>query len=81
MDKKSAAEQVLAAYEKLTRQNSRIKALEKKLADGTITMREGAELNDLRAQAFSKAFSGKVLGIAQGEREGTCTVLLREGCK
>ena len=80
MDKKSAAEQVLAAYEKLTRQNSRIKALEKKLADGTITMKEGAELNDLRARAFGRAFSGKVLDIAQGEREGTCTVLLREGC-
>ena len=80
MDKKSAVEQVLAAYEKLTRQNSRIKALEKKLADGTITMKEGAELNDLRARAFGRAFSGKVLDIAQGEREGTCTALLREGC-
>ena len=80
MDKKSAAEQVLAAYEKLTRQNSRIKALEKKLADGTITMKEAAELNSLRARAFGRAFSGKVLDIAQGEREGTCTALLREGC-
>lgn len=80
MDKKSAAEQVLAAYEKLTRQNSRIKALEKKLADGTITMKEGAELNDLRARAFGRVFSGKVLDIAQGEREGACTALLREGC-
>lgn len=80
MDKKSAVEQVIAAYEKLTRQNSRIKALEKKLADGTITMKEGAELNSLRARAFGRALSGKVLDIAQDEREGTCTALLREGC-
>lgn len=80
MDKKSAVEQVLAAYEKLTRQNSRIKALEKKLADGTISLKEGAELNDLRARAFGRAFSGKVLDITQGEREGTCTALLRGGC-
>lgn len=80
MDKKSAVEQVLAAYEKLTRQNSRIKALEKKLADGTITMKEGAELNDLRARAFGRALSGKVLDIAQGERESACTELLRKRC-
>lgn len=80
MDEKSAVEQVLAAYEKLIGADKRIKALEKKLADGTITLREGAELNDLRARAFGKAFSDKVLDIAQGEREGTCTALLREGC-
>ena len=80
MDKKSAVEQVLAAYDKLIAADSRIKALEKKLADGTITMKEGAELNDLRARAFGRAFSGKVLDIAQGEREGTCTALLHEGC-
>ena len=80
MDKKSAVEQVLAAYEKLIGRNSRARALEKKLAEGTITLREAAELNSLRSRAFSKAFSGKVLDIAQGEREGTCTALLREGC-
>lgn len=80
MDKKSDVEQVLAAYEKLTQQNSRIKALEKKLADGTISLKEAAELNSLRARAFGRALSGKVLDIARGEREGTCTALLREGC-
>lgn len=80
MDEKSAIAEVLAAYEKLIGRNSRARALEKKLADGTITMQEGAELNSLRARAFGKALSGSVLGIAQGEREGTCTALLREGC-
>lgn len=80
MDKQTAVNEILAAYEKLIGADKRIKALEKKLADGTITLREGAELNDLRARAFSKAFSGKVLDIAQGEREGACTALLREGC-
>lgn len=80
MDKQTAVKQVLAAYEKLIGADKRIKALEKKLADGTITLRESAELNDLRARAFSKAFSGKVLDIVQGEREGTCTALLCEGC-
>ena len=80
MDEKSAVKEILAAYEKLIGADKRVKALEKKLADGTITLKEGAELNDLRARAFSKAFSGKVLDIAQGEREGACTALLREGC-
>lgn len=75
-----AIAQVIAAYEKLTRQSGRIQALEKKLADGTISLKEAAELNSLRARAFGRALSGKVLGIAQGEREGTCTALLREGC-
>lgn len=80
MGESKAIAQVLAAYEKLTRQNSRIKALEKKLADGTISLKEAAELNSLRARAFGRALSGKVLDITQGEREGTCTALLREGC-
>lgn len=80
MDKKSAVEQVLAAYDKLIAADRRIKALEKKLADGTISLKEAAELNSLRARAFGRAFSGKVLDIAQGEREGACTALLREGC-
>lgn len=80
MDESKAIAQVIAAYEKLTRQNSRIKALEKKLADGTISLKEAAELNSLRARAFGRALSGKVLDIALGEREGTCTALLREGC-
>ena len=80
MDEKSAVEQVLAAYDKLIAADRRIKALEKKLADGTITMKEGAELNSLRTRAFGRALSGKVLDIAQGEREGTCTALLRKGC-
>jgi hypothetical protein len=80
MDESKAIEQVAAAYEKLLRQNGRIQALEKKLSEGTITMKEGAELNSLRARAFGRALSGKVLGIAQGEREGTCTALLRKGC-
>lgn len=80
MDKKSAVERVGAAYEKLTAANARIKSLEKKLAEGTLTMKEGAELTDLRAQAFGTAFSGKVLDIAQGERENACTELLRERC-
>jgi hypothetical protein len=80
LDESKAIAQVIAAYEKLTRQNSRIKALEKKLADGTISLKEAAELNSLRARAFGRALSGKVLDIAQGEREGTCTALLREGC-
>lgn len=80
MDENKAIAQVIAAYEKLLRQSGRIQTLEKKLADGTITMKEGTELNDLRAKAFGRAFSGSVLDIAQGEREGTCTALLREGC-
>lgn len=80
MDEKSAVERVDAAYEKLTAANARIGSLEKKLTDGTITLTEGAELNGLRAQAFGTAFSGKVLDIAQGERENACTELLRERC-
>lgn len=80
MDEKSAVERVDAAYEKLTAANARIKSLEKKLADGTLTMKEGAELTDLRAQAFGTAFSGKVLDIAQDERESACTELLRKRC-
>ena len=66
LDREKAVEQVGAAYEKLTRASGRIVSLEKKLADGTISMTEGAELNALRAQAFGKAFSGKVLDIAHG---------------
>ena len=80
MDEKSAVERIDAAYEKLTAANARIKSLEKKLADGTLTMKEGAELTDLRAQAFGTAFSGKVLDIAQDERESACTELLRKRC-
>ena len=80
MDEKSAVERVDAAYEKLTAANGRIKSLEKKLAYGTLTMKEGAELTDLRAQAFGTAFSGKVLDIAQDERESACTELLRKRC-
>ena len=79
-DRTNAVDQILAAYDKLLGGNKRVKALEKKLADGTITLREAAELNSLRARAFGRALSGKVLNIAQGEREGTCTALLREGC-
>lgn len=80
MDEKSAIAEILAAYEKLIGGNKRVKALEKKLAEGTITLREAAELNDIRSRAFGRAFSGAVLRIAQDEREGTCTALLREGC-
>lgn len=80
MDEKSAVDLVNAAYEKLTAANARIKSLEKKLADGTLTMKEGAELTDLRAQAFGTAFSGEVLDIAQDERESACTELLRKRC-
>lgn len=80
MGEKSAVERVDAAYEKLTAANARIKSLEKKLTDGTLTMKEGAELTDLRAQAFGTAFSGKVLDIAQDERESACTELLRKRC-
>ena len=80
MDESKGIAQVIAAYEKLLRQSGRIQALEKKLAEGTITMKEGAELNDLRAKAFGRALSGSVLGIDKGSREGACTALLREGC-
>lgn len=76
----NAVDLVNAAYEKLTAANARIKSLEKKLADGTLTMKEGAELTDLRAQAFGTAFSGKVLDIAQDERESACTELLHKRC-
>lgn len=80
MDENKAISQVVAAYEKLLRQSGRIQALEKKLIDGTITMKEGAELNDLRAQAFGRAFSGSVTGIDRGSREGACVDLLKDRC-
>lgn len=80
MDESKAIEQVAAAYEKLTRQSGRIQALEKKLAEGTITMKEGAELNDLRAKAFGRALSGSVTGIERGSREGACVGLLKDRC-
>lgn len=80
MDENKAITQVVAAYEKLLRQSPRIQSLEKKLADGTITMKEGAELNDLRAKAFGRAFSGSVLGIERGSREGACVDLLKDRC-
>ncbi|MBQ1538347.1 MAG: hypothetical protein IIZ73_08550 [Ruminococcus sp.] len=80
MDESKAIAQVIAAYEKLLRQSGRIQTLEKKLADGTITMKEGAELNDLRAKAFGRAFSGSVLGIERGSREGACVDLLKDRC-
>lgn len=80
MDENKAIAQVIAAYEKLLRQSGRIQTLEKKLADGTITMKEGAELNDLRAKAFGRAFSGSVLGIERGSRERACFDLLKDRC-
>lgn len=80
MDESKGIAQVIAAYEKLLRQSPRIQSLEKKLADGTITMKEGAELNDLRAKAFGRAFSGSVLGIERGSREGACVDLLKDRC-
>lgn len=80
MDESKAIEQVAAAYEKLTRQSGRIQALEKKLSEGTITMKEGAELNDLRAKAFGRALSGSVPGIERGSREGACVSLLKDRC-
>lgn len=80
MDESKAIAQVMAAYEKLTRQSGRIQSLEKKLADGTITMKEGAELNDLRAKAFGRALSGSVPGIERGSREGACVSLLKDRC-
>lgn len=80
MDESKAIAQVIAAYEKLLRQSGRIQALEKKLSEGTITMKEGAELNDLRAKAFGRALSGSVLGIDKGSREGACVSLLKDRC-
>lgn len=80
MDESKAIEQVAAAYEKLLRQSGRIQALEKKLSEGTITMKEGAELNDLRAKAFGRALSGSVPGIERGSREGACVSLLKDRC-
>ena len=80
MDESKAIEQVAAAYDKLLRQSGRIRALEKKLSEGTITMKEGAELNDLRAKAFGRAFSGSVTGIERGSREGACVGLLKDRC-
>lgn len=80
MDESKGIAQVIVAYEKLLRQNGRIQALEKKLAEGTITMKEGAELNDLRAKAFGRALSGSVLGIERGSREGACIDLLKDRC-
>lgn len=80
MDESKAIEQVAAAYEKLTRQSGHIRALEKKLSEGTITMKEGAELNDLRAKAFGRALSGSVTGIERGSREGACVGLLKDRC-
>ena len=80
LDESKAIEQVAAAYEKLLRQSGRIQALEKKLAEGTITMKEGAELNDLRAKAFGRALSGSVPGIERGSREGVCVGLLKDRC-
>lgn len=80
MDESKGIAQVIAAYEKLLRQSGRIRALEKKLAEGTITMKEGAELNDLRAKAFGRALSGSVTGIERGSREGACVSLLKDRC-
>lgn len=80
MDEQTAVKRVLAEYEKLVQSSPRIQALEKKLADGTITMKEGAELNDLRAKAFGRALSGSVPGIERGSREGACVGLLKDRC-
>ncbi|MBQ1538652.1 MAG: hypothetical protein IIZ73_10120 [Ruminococcus sp.] len=80
MDEQTAVKRVLAEYEKLVQSSPRIQALEKKLAEGTITMKEGAELNDLRARAFGKALSGSVTGIERGSREGACVSLLKDRC-
>ena len=80
MDEQTAVKRVLAEYEKLVQSSPRIRALEKKLAEGTITMKEGAELNDLRAKAFGLALSGSVTGIERGSREGACVSLLKDRC-
>lgn len=80
MDEQTAVKRVLAEYEKLVQSSPRIQALEKKLAEGTITMKEGAELNDLRARAFGKALSGSVTGIERSSREGACVSLLKDRC-
>ena len=78
MDKKQAYERVTAEYERRAAADRRLTALRNKLGAETVTLKDAHNYVDRSAELFGQAFGRTVLDIAQGEREGTCTALMRD---
>ncbi len=78
MDKKQAYERVTAEYERRAAADRRLTALRNKLGAETVTLKDAHNYVDRSAELFGQVFGQTVLDIAQGEREGTCTALMRD---
>ena len=78
MDKKQAYERVTAEYERRAAADRRLTALRDKLGAETVTLKDAHNYVDRSAELFGQVFGRTVLDIAQGEREGTCTALMRD---
>ena len=78
MDEKQAYEQITAEYERRIKTDSRLAALRKRLESDKVTLKDAHDYVDRTAEIFGECFGRRVLDIAQGEREGTCTALMRD---
>lgn len=69
-------EQLSAAIESRIASDPQLRALRKKIAQGTATLAESSKYSQLCAQIMGQKLSGQVLGLS--DREGVCTQLLRD---
>lgn len=69
-------EQLSAAIESRIASDPQLRALRKKIAQGTATLAESSKYSQLCAQIMGQKLSGQVLGLS--DREGVCTQLLHD---
>lgn len=69
-------EQLHAAIESRIASDPQLRALRKKISQGTATLAESSKYSQLCAQLMGQKLSGQVLGLS--DREGVCTQLLRD---
>ncbi|HOR22354.1 MAG TPA: hypothetical protein PLY43_06485, partial [Ruminococcus sp.] len=69
-------EQLHAAIESRIASDPQLRALRKKISQGTATLAESSKYTQLCAQIMGQKLSGQVLGLS--DREGVCTQLLRD---
>lgn len=69
-------EQLHAAIESRIASDPQLRALRKKISQGTATLAESSKYSQLCAQIMGQKLSGQVLGLS--DREGVCTQLLHD---
>ncbi|MBQ8122510.1 MAG: hypothetical protein IJ170_04245 [Ruminococcus sp.] len=69
-------EQLSAAIESRIASDPQLRALRKKISQGTATLAESSKYSQLCAQIMGQKLSGQVLGLS--DREGVCTQLLHD---